>query len=50
MAAMRFQDHFSAQAGEYARFRPQYPPALFAWLAQLAPARTLAWDRGTGSV
>jgi SAM-dependent methyltransferase len=49
MTVMRFQDHFSAQAGEYARFRPQYPPALFAWLAQVAPTRTLAWDCGTGS-
>lgn len=46
---MRFQDHFSAQAGEYARFRPRYPPALFEWLASIAPARTRAWDAGTGS-
>lgn len=46
---MSFQDHFSAQAGEYARFRPRYPAALFEWLASIAPARVLAWDCGTGS-
>lgn len=46
---MSFQDHFSAQAGEYARFRPRYPAALFEWLASIAPARALAWDCGTGS-
>jgi len=44
-----FQDHFSAQAAEYARFRPVYPAALFEWLATSAPGRTLAWDCGTGS-
>ncbi len=46
---MRFQDHFSTQAGEYARFRPTYPPELFAYLAGLVETRTLAWDCGTGS-
>ena len=46
---MAFQDHFSAQAGEYARFRPSYPPALYELLAGLAPARALAWDCGTGN-
>lgn len=46
---MQFADHFSSQAAEYARFRPVYPPALFAWLASIAPARTLAWDCATGS-
>jgi SAM-dependent methyltransferase len=46
---MTFQDHFSAQADAYVRFRPTYPDALFAWLAALAPARALAWDCGTGS-
>src|SRR5689334_4340491 len=28
-----FKDHFSAHADAYARYRPDYPPALFAWLA-----------------
>lgn len=44
-----FRDLFSGHAGEYARYRPTYPPELFAWLASQAPARDLAWDCGTGS-
>ncbi len=44
-----FEDHFSRQAREYARYRPGYPPELFAWLASIAPSRRLAWDCGTGS-
>src|SRR5438477_12995168 len=43
------KDLFSAQSPDYARFRPTYPPALFAWLAGLAPARATAVDVGTGS-
>jgi SAM-dependent methyltransferase len=46
---MAFQDHFSSQADAYARFRPHYPEALYAWLAARAPTRALAWDCGTGS-
>lgn len=46
---MAFQDHFSSQASEYARFRPRYPAALFEWLAAVSPGRVLAWDCGTGS-
>ena len=34
---MSFKDHFSAQATDYARFRPDYPAGLFAWLAGIAP-------------
>jgi SAM-dependent methyltransferase len=45
----QFQDHFSSLADSYARYRPRYPAALFAWLASITPARTLAWDAGTGS-
>jgi SAM-dependent methyltransferase len=44
-----FQDHFSDRALEYAQRRPDYPPALFAALAHLAPGRGLAWDAGTGN-
>ena len=44
-----FADHYSSAAGEYARYRPRYPDALFAWLASVAPTRSLAWDCGTGS-
>lgn len=46
---MSFKDHFSAQAPDYARYRPNYPDSLFAWLAAQAPARGLAWDCGTGN-
>lgn len=44
-----FDDHFSRQARDYARYRPRYPAALFEYLADLAPARRLAWDVGTGN-
>jgi len=46
---MTFQDHFSTQADAYARFRPTYPDALYAWLASIVPTRELAWDCGTGN-
>jgi SAM-dependent methyltransferase len=46
---MSFQDHFSRLASGYARFRPHYPAVLFTYLADLAPARQLAWDCATGS-
>ncbi|MDR2239371.1 MAG: class I SAM-dependent methyltransferase [Zoogloeaceae bacterium] len=44
-----FKDHFSRQAPDYARYRPNYPAGLFAWLAEIAPARAVVWDCGTGS-
>jgi SAM-dependent methyltransferase len=44
-----FKDLFSLQAADYARFRPVYPPELYAWLAAEAPARRLAVDVGTGN-
>jgi SAM-dependent methyltransferase len=44
-----FQDHFSARASAYARFRPHYPAPLFDWLARVAPAHRLAWDCATGN-
>jgi ubiquinone/menaquinone biosynthesis C-methylase UbiE len=44
-----FSDHFSSSASGYASFRPGYPPALFAWLASVAPDHHRAWDCGTGS-
>jgi SAM-dependent methyltransferase len=44
-----FQDHFSGHADAYARYRPDYPAALFAWLAEAAPARDRAWDCATGN-
>jgi SAM-dependent methyltransferase len=44
-----FHDHFSGVAAAYRAFRPVYPPALFEWLAALAPARDLALDCGCGT-
>lgn len=46
---MSFHDHFSGHAAGYAQARPTYPPALFEWLAQQAPARACAWDAGCGN-
>ncbi len=44
-----FEDHFSKGARDYARYRPQYPGELFAYLASISPGRRLAWDCGTGN-
>ncbi|MFC7302206.1 class I SAM-dependent methyltransferase [Cognatiluteimonas weifangensis] len=44
-----FADHFSAVAADYAGARPEYPDALFAWIAAAAPATALAWEPGCGS-
>ncbi len=44
-----FKDHFSDQSGDYLRYRPSYPDALFAYLAEISPTRHLAWDCATGS-
>ena len=46
---MTFRDHFSGHAQAYAQFRPQYGRELFAWLAELSPMHTLAWDCATGN-
>lgn len=46
---MSFKDHFSAVSGDYAQARPEYPQALFDWIASVAPARALAWEAGCGS-
>ena len=44
-----FNDHFSADAAQYATFRPTYPPALFTWLAAHTARHDLAWDCATGN-
>ena len=44
-----FKDHFSGHADIYREARPTYPPQLFAWFAQQAPDRQLAWDCGCGN-
>ncbi|HSD17053.1 MAG TPA: class I SAM-dependent methyltransferase [Thermomonas sp.] len=46
---MNFADHFSAVAAQYASARPEYPAALFDWIATVAPARSLCWEAGCGS-
>jgi SAM-dependent methyltransferase len=43
------KDNFSRQAGNYARYRPLYPDALYDFLFSLIPAREAAWDAGTGN-
>jgi len=40
---------FSPLAASYARSRPRYPPALYAWLASLVDRHDLAWDCATGN-
>lgn len=44
-----FKDHFSKQAGGYAKFRPRYPQKLFDYLGRIAPSCQFAWDCGTGN-
>jgi len=46
---MKFKDHFSGHAVQYAQFRPRYPAALFTYLASITPSRELAWDCATGN-
>ncbi len=43
------QDHFSGVAAAYAAFRPDYPTALFDWLAAVSRRHELAWDCACGS-
>ena len=42
-------DRFSAQAAAYARYRLDYPPALYAWLLPQVTNRLRAWDCATGN-
>ena len=46
---MKFKDHFSAHAVEYAKYRPHYPNELFQHLASISPRHELAWDCATGN-
>ena len=46
---MNFKDLFSGHSDLYLTARPHYPDALFAWLADEAPARARAWDAGCGN-
>lgn len=42
-------DRFSAQAADYARYRIDYPAALYDWLLPQVPGRERAWDCATGN-
>ncbi len=44
-----FHDHFSGKAQGYAAYRPIYPEALFAWLADQCREHECAWDCATGN-
>ncbi len=46
---MKFKDHFSRLAVQYAEFRPRYPGALFDFLAKISPSPQRAWDCACGS-
>jgi SAM-dependent methyltransferase len=49
MASGSGTDHFSGHAPDYARFRPNYPDALFDWLAAQTAGHDLVWDVGCGN-
>lgn len=46
---MTFKDYFSGHAADYATYRPRYPAALFAWLAQQCQRHEHVWDCATGN-
>ena len=46
---MKFKDHFSRRAAQYAEFRPHYPESLFSYLATLCSHHETALDCGTGN-
>ena len=43
------KDNFSTQSELYAKYRPQYPGALFDHIASFVKEKKLAWDCGTGN-
>ena len=44
-----FADYFGPRAQLYREARPTYPPALFHFLARIAPSTGKAWDCATGT-
>lgn len=46
---MSFKDHFSRLAAAYSAFRPEYPPALFDFLAHSCRERRMVWDCACGT-
>lgn len=43
------KDNFSAASGNYAKYRPTYPQALFEYIFSLVAHKEHAWDCGTGN-
>lgn len=46
---MHPRNTFSERSADYARSRPLYPAALYAWLAELCPQRRCVWDCACGN-
>lgn len=46
---MSFKDHFSTQAADYARYRPDYPQELYDFILLNGTGSFAAWDCGTGN-
>ena len=46
---MQFQDHFTAQAADYAQSRPRYPQSLYDHLLSLSGAQARVWEAACGS-
>ncbi|NTV99631.1 MAG: class I SAM-dependent methyltransferase [Chlorobiaceae bacterium] len=44
-----FKDYFSHNSRSYREFRPEYPEALFRWLAGISPRHWAALDCGCGT-
>ena len=49
LSAPDFKDHFSGHAGDYARYRPSYPPELFRTVSALVTRHERCWDAGNGN-
>ncbi len=46
---MEYIKHFNQDSENYLRFRPDYPHALYDYLAELVTEHQVAWDCGTGN-
>lgn len=46
---MKYIDHFNTESKQYQQFRPDYPDALYQFLATLTPRKSCIWDCATGS-
>ncbi len=46
---VKFKDYFSEDSTEYSKFRPNYPPELFSYLASVSNQHQTAWDCATGT-